>query len=128
MKLLIEMLLLLAAAACLVPVVVLTIEILLAPAVGKMAISAGNAASVPFVVIVPAHNEELTLAPTLQDIRPQLGALGRLVVVADNCSDDTAAVAERAGAEVVSRNDPDKRGKGYALDAAVQFVERPGPP
>ena len=40
----------------------------------------------------------------------------RLLVVADNCSDDTAAVAASAGAEVIERKAADKIGKGYALD------------
>jgi cellulose synthase/poly-beta-1,6-N-acetylglucosamine synthase-like glycosyltransferase len=37
------------------------------------------------------------------------------VAVADNCTDDTALVARAAGAEVLVRNEPDRRGKGYAL-------------
>jgi hypothetical protein len=41
-----------------------------------------------------------------------------VVVVADNCSDDTADRARAAGATVMVRNDQDKRGKGYALDHA----------
>jgi cellulose synthase/poly-beta-1,6-N-acetylglucosamine synthase-like glycosyltransferase len=35
--------------------------------------------------------------------------------VADNCTDDTAAVAAAAGAEVIHRNKPAEKGKGYAL-------------
>jgi len=37
-------------------------------------------------------------------------------VVADNCSDDTAQKAAAAGAQVMVRNDTERRGKGYALD------------
>jgi cellulose synthase/poly-beta-1,6-N-acetylglucosamine synthase-like glycosyltransferase len=66
-------------------------------------------------VIVPAHNESVGILPTLADIRAQLTGRDRLIVVADNCSDDTAAVATGAGAEVTVRNDPGKIGKGYAL-------------
>src|SRR4029077_15010006 len=39
----------------------------------------------------------------------------RVLVVADNCSDATAALARAAGAQVLERNDPEHRGKGYAL-------------
>ena len=46
----------------------------------------------------------------------------RLIVVADNCSDDTAAVASSAGAETVERNEPAKIGKGYALDHALRHL------
>ena len=66
-------------------------------------------------VLIPAHNESTSLLPTLADIKAQLHAGDRLLVVADNCSDDTAAVAVAADAEVVERNDPDRKGKGYAL-------------
>jgi cellulose synthase/poly-beta-1,6-N-acetylglucosamine synthase-like glycosyltransferase len=43
-------------------------------------------------------------------------------VIADNCGDDTAGVAERAGAEVLQRTDPLNRGKGYALDYAFTHL------
>ena len=64
----------------------------------------------PVAVLVPAHNESLGLLPTLANIQAQLLPGDRLLVVADNCSDDTAAVATAAGAEVVERNDPDETG------------------
>ena len=38
-----------------------------------------------------------------------------LLVVAGNCTDDTAVVAAASGAEVIDRNDPEKKGKAYAL-------------
>jgi len=66
-------------------------------------------------VLVPAHDEGVGLLPTLQDIKTQMRAGDRLLVVADNCMDNTAAVAAAAGAEVVERNDSDRKGKGYAL-------------
>ena len=73
-------------------------------------------------VLVPAHNEGAGLAPTLGDIRAQLHEPDRLVVVADNCTDDTAAVAAASGAEVVVRNDPSLLGKGYALAAGLDHL------
>jgi cellulose synthase/poly-beta-1,6-N-acetylglucosamine synthase-like glycosyltransferase len=72
--------------------------------------------------LVPAHNESASVLPTLADIRKQLQEHDRLVVVADNCNDDTAAVAAAAGAEVVSRLDPERRGKGYALDFGLTHL------
>ena len=77
----------------------------------------------PVAVLVPAHNESSGLLPTLANIQSQLLPGDRLLVVADNCSDDTAALARAAGAEVVERNDPTRRGKGYALDWGVQHLE-----
>ena len=42
----------------------------------------------------------------------------RVIVIADNCTDATAANALAAGAVVWQRDDPDHRGKGYALNFA----------
>jgi cellulose synthase/poly-beta-1,6-N-acetylglucosamine synthase-like glycosyltransferase len=78
-------------------------------------------------VLVPAHNEAGGIERTLHSIVPQLAAGDRLLVVADNCSDDTAAVAARAGAEVVERNDRERRGKPYALDFGIRHLERDPP-
>jgi cellulose synthase/poly-beta-1,6-N-acetylglucosamine synthase-like glycosyltransferase len=75
-----------------------------------------------FAVIVPAHNEGANLISTLRDVRGQLAAGDRLVVVADNCADDTAEIAAREGAEVVERSDPSRKGKGYALERGVQHL------
>ena len=66
-------------------------------------------------VLIPAHDEGANLLPTLRSAAAQLAPGDRLLVVADNCTDDTAAVARANGAEVVERADPDRRGKGYAL-------------
>lgn len=67
------------------------------------------------VVIVPAHNESTHLTPTLHSISSQLGPKDRLLVVADNCTDDTADVARAFGAETIERFNVAQRGKGFAL-------------
>ena len=67
------------------------------------------------------------ILPTLGDIRPQLTPGDRLVVVADNCDDDTAAVAIASGAEVVERHDLERIGKGYALDFGLRHIEKDPP-
>ncbi|MBB5517848.1 glycosyltransferase [Amphiplicatus metriothermophilus] len=81
----------------------------------------------PLAVVVPAHDEAAGLAGVLENIRAQLWREDRLVVVADNCSDDTASVASGAGAEVLIRNEPARRGKGYALQFALDAL-KPAPP
>ena len=73
-------------------------------------------------VIVPAHNESRHMMQTLQDLRRELRDGDRLIVVADNCKDDTAAVAAELGAEVLVRHDETRRGKGYALQFAVDHL------
>jgi cellulose synthase/poly-beta-1,6-N-acetylglucosamine synthase-like glycosyltransferase len=76
----------------------------------------------PVAILVPAHNESASLLRTIADIRSQMRVFDRLLVVADNCTDDTAAVAQAAGAEVISRNDPERRGKGYALHYGLDHL------
>lgn len=78
-------------------------------------------------VIVPAHNESLGLLPTLHDIKAQLGVRDRLIVVADNCTDDTAAVAAASGAEVIARDDPERIGKGFAMGWGITHLSQDPP-
>jgi len=78
-------------------------------------------------VLIPAHNESSGVTPTLKAVRSQLLDGDRCVVVADNCSDDTASVAAAAGAEVLERHDIDRRGKGYALDFGLRFLDADPP-
>jgi cellulose synthase/poly-beta-1,6-N-acetylglucosamine synthase-like glycosyltransferase len=74
-------------------------------------------------VLVPAHNESVSVLPTISDIKGQLLEEDCLVVIADNCTDDTASVARSAGAEVVVRDDPMLRGKGFALDFGLKHLQ-----
>jgi cellulose synthase/poly-beta-1,6-N-acetylglucosamine synthase-like glycosyltransferase len=94
---------------------------------GRVAVSVTGARAVRCAVIIPAHDEEANLAVTLRSVKAQLAPTDRLVVVADNCSDDTAAIAAAEGAEVVERFDKLLIGKGYALDRGVRFLEADPP-
>lgn len=76
----------------------------------------------PLTVLIPAHNEAGTLSATLESLQSQLSPSDQIVVVADNCSDTTADVARLAGAQVLERNDPQRRGKGYALDYGLRML------
>ncbi|PSN16609.1 glycosyl transferase [filamentous cyanobacterium CCT1] len=78
-------------------------------------------------VLVPAHNEEGGIGATLATITPQLRPGDRLVVVADNCTDTTAAEACQAGATVIERQDSTRRGKGYALDFGLRHLAPDAP-
>lgn len=70
-----------------------------------------------FAVLIPAHDEELSLPASLKSLVGAEYPLGLLevFVVADNCSDRTAAVAREGGATVLERTHATERGKGYAL-------------
>lgn len=94
--------------------VILTIAACWAPK--RTPLPAGEATH-RFVLLVPAHNEEQLLPALLANIS-QLAyprQLYTLVVVADNCTDQTAALARAAGALVYERFDRVQIGKGYAL-------------
>ena len=73
-----------------------------------------------FTVVVPAHNESAGIGQTVRSLLAldYPAALRRVLVVADNCADDTAVQARAAGAEVLERTDTQRRGKGYALETA----------
>ncbi|MEM1381595.1 MAG: glycosyltransferase family 2 protein [Pseudomonadota bacterium] len=81
----------------------------------------------PIAVVIPAHNEGTGVAATVADVLAQLRSHDRLIVVADNCSDNTADVARDAGAEVIERTDAERRGKGFALQFALDHL-RTDPP
>src|SRR5215469_1653770 len=105
---------------------VLFVEVL-AAILGRSSPEAERGERRSVAALIPAHNESLLIASTIRSLAPQLLEHDRLVVVADNCTDDTAAIAAAEGAEVVVRTDAERRGKGYALDAGVNFL-RVAPP
>jgi cellulose synthase/poly-beta-1,6-N-acetylglucosamine synthase-like glycosyltransferase len=73
-------------------------------------------------VLMPAHNEADVIVDTLAALTPQLSPQDRLIVVADNCTDQTAQLARKFGATVLERTDDSQRGKGYALDCGLRFM------
>lgn len=73
-------------------------------------------------VLVPAHNEQDVLEATLRAVQLQLVPGDRLVVVADNCRDQTAEIARRCGAIVIERENDSERGKGYAIRFGLQHL------
>jgi len=80
------------------------------------------------VILVPAHNESEVIADTLSSIASQLGKNDTLLVVADNCTDSTASIAAKYTKNVIERQHETRRGKGYALDFGLQFLQQNEPP
>ncbi len=78
-----------------------------------------------FCCLIPAHNEALLIKEVIKGFITveRDGHQLDIVVIADNCNDDTAIIAEKAGARVIRRLDPSRRGKGYALEWAVKRLE-----
>src|SRR5216683_3159831 len=77
-----------------------------------------------FEIDIPAHNEESGIAQTIRSVLaidyPQ--DMFAVTVIADNCTDQTAEVAQAAGARVLVREDQAQRGKGYALAYAFARI------
>ncbi|TNJ37001.1 glycosyltransferase family 2 protein [Prosthecochloris vibrioformis] len=69
-------------------------------------------------VLIPAHNEGESVKKTIESVYNCDYPANRfeVFVIADNCTDGTAAYASAAGATVLERSDTTKRGKGQALD------------
>ncbi len=75
-----------------------------------------------FMAIIPAHNEETVIGNLVESLKNQNynKELYDIYVIADNCTDNTAKVAEQMGAIVYERFDETKKTKGYALDWFLQ--------
>lgn len=78
-------------------------------------------------VLIPAHDEAQQIVGTVAQVKAQLREGDRLVVVADNCTDETANLAKGAGAEVIERFDSERRGKGYALHFGIEWLSTSPP-
>ncbi|MFA5956113.1 glycosyltransferase family 2 protein [Hyphomicrobium sp.] len=116
--------------ACLlfIPVVVLLLEVLAATLLPQRNWQRQSDFTRPsLAVLVPAHNEGANILPTLADVLRQINPRDRLLVVADNCSDDTASIARAAGAEVIERHDDENLGKGHALDYGIRHLSGAAP-
>lgn len=71
-----------------------------------------------FAVIIAAHNEEQVIGQLVDNLHQQdyPREMYDIYVIADNCTDNTAAIATKAGAIVCERINPDERGKGFAME------------
>ena len=71
-----------------------------------------------FMAIIPAHNEEMVIGSLIESLKNQTydKNLYDIYVIADNCTDNTAKIAEQAGAIVYKRFDMENKTKGHALN------------
>lgn len=78
-----------------------------------------------YAILIAARNEETVLPHLLQSIRAQdyPAELIDTYVVADNCTDRTAAVAAAAGARVFQRFNKCQVGKGFALNYLLNRID-----
>ncbi|KGR74458.1 glycosyltransferase family 2 protein [Ureibacillus sinduriensis] len=78
-----------------------------------------------YAVIIAARNEELVIGELIKSIHKQTypQEYVDIFVIADNCTDQTAKVAKKAGAFVRERFNKNKIGKGYALDFMFNIIK-----
>ena len=80
-----------------------------------------------YAVLICARNEEAVIGDLLRCVKEQTYKDLTAFVLADNCTDGTAELAGSLGAVVYERNDPEKVGKGYAMDALLKSIRRDFP-
>ena len=79
-----------------------------------------------YAVVISARNERVVIENLIASIQSQTydSELVDTIVIADNCTDDTAEVARNAGAIVYERFHFEKIGKGYALDYGFRQIDK----
>ena len=74
-------------------------------------------------VLIPAHNEAEQIKEVLEVLQQQITERDSIIVIADNCHDNTANLARSTGVTVLERENLSDRGKGYALDYAIEHIK-----
>jgi poly-beta-1,6-N-acetyl-D-glucosamine synthase len=72
------------------------------------------------ICVIPAHNEATGIGETLASVAAQTRPVDQLIVVADNCTDATAAIAAEYGTVVTTVGNRDK--KAGALNQAMNLL------
>lgn len=74
-----------------------------------------------FLFLIPAHDEALLIADSLRSLQrlDYPSSAMHVVVIADNCTDDTAAIVRNTGIECLERHDPAAPGKPRAIAWAL---------
>jgi cellulose synthase/poly-beta-1,6-N-acetylglucosamine synthase-like glycosyltransferase len=87
-------------------------------------------APVSYRILIPAHNEALIIGKTLTNLIAALpdSKPETILLVADNCTDNTANIARSFGVTVLERHDTTLRGKGFALEHGVQYLREHNSP
>lgn len=73
------------------------------------------------VALIPAHNEEASIAATIRSLLAQTRPPDRIVVMCDRCTDHTAAIAARFGVSVM-RSEGNTGRKAGALNQALDAI------
>ena len=105
-----------------IPVFVLLVQILYSLRDDKTPQTEADPENLALVVLIPAHDEEQVIDETLMSLKKQITKNDRIIVIADNCRDDTVNIARRRGIEVVARKNFNELGKGFALGFGIEHI------
>jgi cellulose synthase/poly-beta-1,6-N-acetylglucosamine synthase-like glycosyltransferase len=121
--LLVNVILIVLAVVVAIPAAMFCLEVIVAVLTRPRMIPVNDEEAAPrFVVLIPAHNEQAVIKRTLDTLLPTIPPGNKVVVVADNCTDNTAAIARQCGAKVLERFNATHRGKGFALDFGLAYL------
>jgi cellulose synthase/poly-beta-1,6-N-acetylglucosamine synthase-like glycosyltransferase len=73
-----------------------------------------------FLVVIPAHNEARVIGGTIDSVLAEARVQDIVLVVADRCEDDTAAVARAKGIWVVERRTEEAEGRAAAVATGIE--------
>jgi biofilm PGA synthesis N-glycosyltransferase PgaC len=90
-------------------------------AVAELGVANTDKVSTTLVALIPAHNEQDTIADAVAGLREQERLPQRVIVVADNCTDNTVEIAGSVGAEVLETQGNTAK-KAGALNQALHAV------
>ena len=114
----------LAAVLTSVPMLLVILEAITAMGFRKRKVTVMSGKAFPrTAVLIPAHNEEDVISRCLASLSVDLPPNCRLLVVAHNCTDATAAVARSLGAEAIEVQDSGTGGKPDALKAGLRWLD-----
>ncbi len=84
------------------------------------------AGPVTVTVLIPAHNEEASLGATIASLFSQSHPPERVIVVADNCTDSTVAIARLHGVEIIKSIENTHKKAGALNQAMSRILPRLG--
>ncbi|WP_205647943.1 glycosyltransferase family 2 protein [Actinomadura rubteroloni] len=88
---------------------------------GKRNLPRLDPAEMRVTVLIPAHNEAKQITETIASLRLQRRPPDHIVVIADNCTDDTAGLAQLCGVEIVGTRG-NKHKKAGALNQVLDSL------
>lgn len=127
MELLISFIFILIPIILLLPITVLFLECLSAVIASFQASSDLPKSDPSIAILIPAHNEEKQIKRTLLPLIEAINQPKNIIVIADNCEDETAKLAGQMQVTVLERTNLNECGKGYALDYGINYLANSPP-